>query len=101
MSDLEQELNRLSTLFAVASFILVKQDFQSLSYLRQNHSALKMKMSAYFREFKPYALRRRQKMARPPAETRSRLENELLDLTCRFQKIKNKLFSASRPCSCL
>ena len=97
MRALEEELNRLSNLFVTASFVLAEQDFQNLSHLRQNHSALKMEMSTYFKRLKSYTIGGRQMSPNPQAEMNTRLKNELQELISRFQRFKNKLFSTNRP----
>jgi len=96
MRALEEELNRLSNLFVTASFVLAEQDFQNLSHLRHNHSALKMEMSTYFKRLKSYTIGGRQ-MSNPQAEMNTQLKKELQELISHFQKFKNKLFSKNRP----
>lgn len=93
MRAVEEELNRLSNLFVTASFVLVEQDFQNLSQLRQNHAALKMEMSTYFKRLKSYTMGGRQIASTPEAAMSAQLKNELQELTSRLQRFKNKLFT--------
>ncbi|MEJ5960820.1 hypothetical protein [Pedobacter immunditicola] len=93
MRALEEELNRLSSLFVRASFVLAEQDFQNLSHLQQNHSALKMEMSTYFQRLKSYTIGGIQMFPNPQAEMNPQLKNELQELISRFQQFKNKLFT--------
>jgi len=93
MRALEEELNRLSSLFVAASFVLVAQDFQNLSHLRQNHAALKREMSIYFKRLKSDRFGGRQISPNPQVEMNTKLKKELQELTSRFQKFKNKLFT--------
>ena len=95
MNILEQELERLNTLFAAASFLLCEQDFQGLSRLRQSHSALKAKMAEYFQRFKNPCRRLRRNTRKSQIQTRNNLQTELQDLSSHLQKFKDKLLKVS------
>lgn len=91
MNDLEQELERLSALFAVAGFMLSEQDFQRLFRLSQSHSVLKAKMTEYFQRFRNPCRRLRLNTGKSQVQTRYNLQFELLDLSNHLQKFKDKL----------
>jgi hypothetical protein len=94
MKALEKELGRLSTLFAVAGFMLSEQDFQRLFRIRQDHSELKAKMAEYFQRFRSRCRRLRRNTRKSQAETRDSLQLELHDLSSRLQKFEDKLLKA-------
>lgn len=94
MDTLEQELERLNKLFAVASFMLCEQDFRGLFRLRQGHSDLKAKIAESFKRFRNPSRRLGRNARKSQLATCDRLRLELQHLSGLLQKFRDKLLKA-------
>jgi hypothetical protein len=100
MKILDLELLHLNELFSRASFLLVKEDFQRISYFRKKHSDLQIAIATHGRRIRHAGYRFSRNTRKLEVETRSQLDQELQELTEHLRAFNNRLFKRPRR-SCL